>query len=170
MTKPYTPQNTLDDKPEIREAVLEALRNGESQRSIAKRFQISQPTVHRLAREEAFIWQEGKESPADTEVYKRKLREFEDEEWLDFDPTNRRKLANKGFAKLNAMLDIIQTPQQMQQWWIGFGIATDKRLVEDNQLPAKAEENTSAAMDALEQQLALLEKKKDTSSEKSSVN
>ncbi len=56
-----------------------------------------------------------------------------------YDLERRIELSNKGFARLEDILEDVQTPDQMRSWANAFGILVDKRRLEEGQATMRVE-------------------------------
>jgi len=102
---------------EERERIIEALRAGESQTSVAKRFGRGAGTINRIAKEA------GLEYSAPTKANEARSR---------FAKEGRIRLLDKALAKAEEMMDQLRKPLELQQLSIALAVLLDKRRLEDD--------------------------------------
>jgi transposase-like protein len=105
-------------------AILEALRRGDSQNAVARRFGCGPATVNRIAKRNGLEYSAPKHAA---------------EARRDYAAAERIALLNQGFEKARELLPVIKSPQWLQAWSISMGILIDKRRLEDGEATSRAE-------------------------------
>jgi hypothetical protein len=120
------------------EAILEALKAGESQNGVARRLGCSPGTVNKVARLNGLEYSRPKHAA---------------EARRDYSAAERLELLNQGFEKARELLPSIKSPQWLQAWSISMGILIDKRRLEDGDVTARTEVNGGGARERLARSL-----------------
>jgi hypothetical protein len=102
---------------EERQEIIRAIRSGCSRNEIARQFKRSPSVVTGIAKAEGLNFDRSMTKKA-TEA-RQADRAYTREHRLD--------LIDLGLQKHRELLDSCDTPHKMQAWWIGLGIAIDKR-------------------------------------------
>lgn len=110
-------RNPTPVSAEERERIIEALRAGESQTSVAKRFGRSSSTINRIAKEAGLEYSAPKNA--------------NEARWR-FAKEGRLKLIEAGLQKALDMLPHLRKPLELQQWWMAVAVGLDKRRQEDD--------------------------------------
>lgn len=119
-------------------AILEALKAGESQNAVAKRFGCGPATVNRIAKRNGLEYS----APKHAAECRR-----------DYAAAERLALLNKLFDKVREMADGPLTPNGLQALTISMGILTDKRRLEDGEVTARTEVSGGSARERLASRL-----------------
>jgi transposase-like protein len=119
-------------------AIAEALRAGESQNGVARRFGIGAATVNRIAKRNGLKYS----APKNAAICRR-----------DYAAAERLALLNKLFDKVSELADGPLTPTGLQALTISAGILTDKRRLEDGEATARTEVHGGGAREQLARSL-----------------
>ena len=119
-------------------AILEALREGESQNAVARRLGYSTSTVNRVARLNGIEWHSPEKRPDAAATYSLERR---------------LALLDKVFARAEALVDAASTPHQLQSLAIALGVLIDKRRLEDGDVTQRTEVGGGGARERLAQKL-----------------
>lgn len=126
------------------EAILEALRSGESQNAVARRLGCGLATVNRIAK------RNGLESHT---VQKISLSPEAKAAADDYNLERRLALLNKVFNKAEELIEAATTPSRLQSLAIAVGILIDKRRLEDGEVTSRTEINGDAVREQLTSRL-----------------
>jgi len=99
-------------------AICEALEAGKSQYQVAKDFSRGSSTISRIATKHGLGHSDPKTKPAI-------------EARMCYGSEARIKLVNRGLDKASDLLDAIDTPRALKDWFLGVAIGIDKRRLED---------------------------------------
>lgn len=125
-------------------AVIEALKEGESQNGVARRLGCSAGSVNRIAKLNGLECHSRKNQEAEAEV---------SAALADYSIERRMALLNKVFAKAEAMVETATTPHKLQALCIAMGILIDKRRLEDGEATSRTEINGDAVRERLASRL-----------------
>lgn len=119
-----------------RKQIIEALRAGNSQTSVAKRFGRSTRTISRIAHAEGIT------SPY---LPPKKANEAR----VRFAKAGRIEIIEAGLSKAYEMLGKLAKPGELQQWSMALAVLIDKRRQEDDDESGKRRGSISALMERL---------------------
>lgn len=126
------------------EAIVEALRAGESQKAVARRLGCSPGTVNRIAKLNRIEPGSVEKSPALLAA---------EQAAADYSLERRMALLNKVFAQAEQMIETATTPHKLQALAIALGILIDKRRLEDGEVTARTEVNGGDARERIARRL-----------------
>jgi transcriptional regulator with XRE-family HTH domain len=129
------------------EAVVEALRAGESQKAVARRLGCGFATVNRIAKRYGAV-------PAVPRTVEKSPAVLAAEQAAaDYSLERRMALLNKVFAQAEQMIETATTPHKLQALAIALGILIDKRRLEDGEATARTEVNGGDARERIARRL-----------------
>lgn len=141
----------MSQAPADHDAILEALRTGESQKSVARRLGYGVATVNRVAKRNGVIpvpQPKTIRSPEEIQAIAEAHAAI-----VTYNLERRIALLDKVFTKAEAMIDTATTPHKLQALAIAIGILTDKRRLEDGEVTARTEVNSGGARERLARSL-----------------
>lgn len=116
------PPNALS--PDLRARIADALRDGRSQNQVAREFGVGAATVNRIAAAEGLKYSRPKHAA---------------EALTDYCQAERLKLLNRMFDKAGDLINVVESPQGLQQLAVATAVLIDKRRLEDGEATSRSE-------------------------------